>query len=145
MPLTCAETYNDRTTFITVNNRSRYKILDMQVRLLDLSGNVPIGFVSDTGFFVLVTSQDPGVVSTIDPCVAGGSPKPCQATKFEWTYSILDKDANTSWGPYRGGTEDGDHSTYYPGLTFTQNNFVDSAKALEATIINLAMPEQRLK
>lgn len=133
MPLTCAETYNNRTAFITVNNRSRYTLLDMLVRLIDLSGNVSPGFVADTGFFIVSSSQGPGTVVSIDPCSAGGASKPCQATKIEWTYRIATYGGE--FPPRSGATSDVDHSTYYSGLTLTQDDFIDAAEAVTALIV----------
>ncbi len=52
----CEATANERTTPVTVNNRSRHTLYDMNMRFLDMSGNFPAGYTSDTGFFIVLTT-----------------------------------------------------------------------------------------
>jgi hypothetical protein len=76
----CNDTSGDRTTRVFIVNKTDWTIKIGFVQLLDQSGNIPPGYISDTGVIVLgVNNTGPATVAT-DPCYAGGDKRPIQAT-----------------------------------------------------------------
>jgi hypothetical protein len=127
--LSCAETFNDRTNYISVRNASAWTILDIMVRCID-NGGAPIGFVQDTGFMVLAGTILPGQHVSIDPCATGGGSKPCQATRIEYAFRLRHPTSGQVV-PVSGFADDGDNTTYYPSMEFTQPAFMGEFKSDE--------------
>ena len=123
---TCQETASVRTTPVTVNNRSRHTLYDMNVRFIDMSGNFPAGFTNDTGFFIVLTTLGPGSQTSMDPCENAGSLKPCQAQRVEWTYRIKHGDTDVVYNG-SGATDPIPADEYWPDIIITQDNFVEAA------------------
>jgi hypothetical protein len=123
--LGCAETKGNRTDYIDVNNQSEWTMLDVLFRCLD-QGEVPVGYVKDTGFFVFAHKVRPGERVTMDPCVLGRGASPCQATRIEWAYRLKHESSGTEVPARSGYADDGDATTYFPRLIVTLSPFVDS-------------------
>lgn len=124
--LSCAETANYRTQYISVRNASSWTILDMIVRCID-NGGAPPGFAQDTGVLVLAGTVLPGEHVSMDPCATGAGPKPCQATRIEYGFRLRHPSSGQVV-PVSGIVDDGDTTTYYPFMEFTQPAFIGDVK-----------------
>src|SRR5579864_3639451 len=68
----CSDTAAERTTRVFINNQTPLTIVIAFIELKDESNNIPNGFISDTGTFVLTTNDTGPDTPQLDPCYVGG-------------------------------------------------------------------------
>jgi hypothetical protein len=87
----CQDYFQYRTYEMSVLNetQNRFKIVFFQA--LDETG-APDDFISDTGVFVGAVDLQYRENAVADPCEAGGTPKPIQATRSKCTFKAITPD-----------------------------------------------------
>lgn len=106
----CADTAADRTTRIFINNQTNWRIVIAFGQLKDESNNIPTGYISDTGTFVLATDASGPNTVQLDPCYVGGSQRPIQATHGLGSVKLTDGQQEVDLNL---DVSDGDVTTYY--------------------------------
>jgi hypothetical protein len=124
----CSDTAGDRTTRVYISNHTNWTIKIGFVQLLDESGNVPPGYISNTGVMVLGVNTAPGGTAQLDPCYAGGDKRPIQATRAKGSLKLTDGSHEIDHNLH--DIQDGDVTTYYPtvGWNLTREALGESSK-----------------
>jgi hypothetical protein len=134
----CNSTAGERTYRISIDNQTDWGIVIAFVQAKDESNNVPSGFVSDTGTFVLATNADSHTVVAQDPCYAGGFERPIQATRCLGSVKLTDGsnevDVNLE------DITDGDLNTFYGECNW---HLVESAITKKPVAANPKMPKKK--
>ena len=115
----CSDTSGQRTIKVSLINNTGWTIVVAFTRCEDLSGNVPSGFVSDTGVIVLASNLAGPATASIDPCHAGLGQRPCQATRITGNYKLRWPGDDAEYDYECPPGDDGDHTTYFKWISWT--------------------------
>jgi hypothetical protein len=107
----CNDTAGTRTTRVFINNQTNWMIVIAFAQLKDESNNIPSGYTSDTGTFVLGTNDTGPSTIQLDPCYVGGSQRPIQATRGSGSVKLTNGSQEVDLN--LPDVTDGDVTTYY--------------------------------
>jgi hypothetical protein len=115
----CSNTAAERTREVSLVNKTGWTIVIAFAQCEDLSGNIPQGFVKDTGVFVVASNQAGPSTASVDPCHVGGGLRPCQATRVTCNYKLRWPGDTTEYDYNCPPADDGDNTTYFGRVWWT--------------------------
>lgn len=134
----CSDTWGKRTQTMQIDNQTNWTVEIAFFQGKDESALVPSGFITNTGVFVAGVNQPGPSVVIADPCYAGGSRRPIQATRALASLLLVDPATGTEF-PLNLPDMNGDVTSYWVNavwqVVFSPIRGADGKRIIEARLL----------